>query len=127
MRRYSKNRAAVLDCLRGTKSHPAAEWIYAQLKPAQPALSLATVYRNLAILKADGEIRSVGVIAGQERFDATVAPHPHAVCTDCGAVIDVPELSVPQELISAAQQATGCLILQAELQFEGLCPRCAEK
>ena len=48
MKRHSKKRDAILTCLRQTKSHPTAEWIYQKLKPEYPNLSLGTVYRNLS-------------------------------------------------------------------------------
>ena len=54
MQRFSKKRAAIYDCLCGTKTHPSADWIYQQLLPEFPDLSLATVYRNLAQLKEAG-------------------------------------------------------------------------
>ena len=41
--RYSPKRDAILQCLRSTTCHPSAEWVYAQLKPRIPNLSLATV------------------------------------------------------------------------------------
>ena len=47
-RKRSKKRDAILSCLCNTDTHPSAEWIYHQLKPQIPDLSLATVYRNLA-------------------------------------------------------------------------------
>ena len=127
MQRYSKNREAILACLRGTKSHPTADWIYAQLKPDYPDLSLATVYRNLAALKDSGAIRSVGIVNGQERFDAVTGPHPHAVCSRCGAIIDLSGVPVPRELIDAVQAETGFAVSEAVLQFTGLCPECREK
>ena len=52
VRKHSRKRDAILECLRCTTSHPTAEWIYTQLKPTIPDLSLATVYRNLAMFKA---------------------------------------------------------------------------
>ena len=52
VRRHSRKRDAILECLRCTTSHPTAEWVYNQLKPTIPDLSLATVYRNLAALSA---------------------------------------------------------------------------
>ena len=48
-RKNSKKRAAILACLQNTKTHPTAEWIYQQLKPQIPDLSLGTVYRNLSL------------------------------------------------------------------------------
>jgi len=53
-RRHSPKRDAILSVLRETKSHPSAEWIYAQLKPRHPDLSLGTVYRNLNLLADEG-------------------------------------------------------------------------
>ncbi len=66
VRRHSRKRDAILECLRCTTSHPTAEWVYNQLKPTIPDLSLATVYRNLAMFKAEGTIDSVGVYNGLE-------------------------------------------------------------
>ena len=60
VRKHSRKRDAILECLRCTTSHPTAEWVYNQLKPTIPDLSLATVYRNLAMFKAEGTIDSVG-------------------------------------------------------------------
>lgn len=72
--RYSKKREAILAAIQGTSCHPSAEWIYQQLKPSHPDLSLGTVYRNLIFFQERGDIRSVGVIQGQERFDAVDTP-----------------------------------------------------
>ena len=98
MQRYSKQRAAIYACLCGTDVHPSADWIYRRLLPEFPDLSLATVYRNLKALKDAGKIASVGVVNGQERFDAELRPHSHYVCQQCGAVQDLSEAPLPEEL-----------------------------
>ena len=87
--RHSKKREAILDAIRSTTCHPSAEWVYQTLKPTHPDLSLGTVYRNLMFFRERGEIQSVGVVKGQERFDALVKPHSHFVCDCCGAVSDL--------------------------------------
>ena len=51
-KKFSRKREAILTCLHGTTCHPTAEWVYQQLKPQFPDLSLGTVYRNLAAFKA---------------------------------------------------------------------------
>ena len=53
--KHFKKRDAILTCLRGTTTHPSAEWIYMQLKDEIPKLSLGTVYRNLAYIKEAGK------------------------------------------------------------------------
>ena len=83
--RYSKKREAILTAIRGTRCHPSAEWVYQSLKPEHPDLSLGTVYRNLIFFQQRGEIQSVGVVKGQERFDGETRPHSHFICNSCGA------------------------------------------
>ena len=127
MKRYSKKREAILDCLKSTTSHPTAEWIYERLKPEYPHLSLATVYRNLAEMKKEGLIRSVGIVDGQERFDGTTAQHTHAVCSVCGKVIDVNGIDVPDELKLKIAEMTGYSVERADLRFLGICGECMKK
>ena len=49
--KHFRKRDAILTCLRETDVHPSADWVYAQLKPQIPDLSIGTVYRNLALFK----------------------------------------------------------------------------
>lgn len=127
MQRYSKKRQAILDCLKSTTEHPSAEWVYERLKTAYPNLSLATVYRNLAQLKEAGLIRSMGTVLGEERFDARIAPHSHAVCTVCGKIVDVEDVSLPAQTVEAVQTATGFSVETSDLQFTGVCRECRER
>lgn len=123
MQRFSKKRQAIYDCLCTTNSHPTADWIYQQLHPAYPDLSLGTVYRNLSQLKEAGMIQSVGVVNGQERFDADVTAHPHLVCTGCGTVTDL-KLDLPNSLMVKAQEQSGFMITGISLRLQGQCPAC---
>lgn len=126
--RYSKKREAILSALRGTKSHPSAEWVYQTLKSTHPDLSLGTVYRNLALFRQQGVIQSVGVVNGQERFDADTSLHHHFVCERCGSVLD---LDFRQEQEDSWDQAVseqyGFKTLRHELIFYGICKTCQNK
>lgn len=121
LKKRSRKREAILDCVRSTASHPTAEWVYTQLKPQIPDLSLGTVYRNLAMFKQEGLIASMGIVDGMERFDRNFLPHPHFICTHCGAVIDVDEIELPEHLISQVHcgAVRTCL-----LTFNGICNSC---
>ena len=125
--RFSKKREAIYRCLCGTQTHPTADWVYQQLRPDFPDLSLGTVYRNLAQLKDAGLIQSLGVVNGQERFDGNVSPHTHFVCTQCGAVFDLPVASDFDPCTAA--DPCGCRLTGYELVFSGVCAECcaAEK
>ena len=126
-KKFSRKRNAILDCLRGTTCHPTAEWVYQQLKPEYPDLSLGTVYRNLAAFKAEGVIDSVGVVNGLERYDGNTIPHAHIVCESCGAVLDAERIELPEELLTHVQQDTGCAIRSYQISFTGVCPNCLQK
>ena len=127
MQGFCKKRQAIYDCLCGTTTHPTADWIYHQLHPVYPDLSLGTVYRNLAQMKENGMIQSVGVVKGQERFDADVTCHPHLVCTDCGSVSDLHQLKLPQSLMDQAEEQSGFSITGLSLRLQGVCPGCRKK
>ena len=122
--RYSKKREAILSALRGTKTHPSAEWVYQTLKPAHPDLSLGTVYRNLSLFRQQGVIQSVGVVNGQERFDADTSLHHHFVCERCGAVLDLSFSPQEEGWDCAVSEQYGFRAKRHELTFYGICRDC---
>lgn len=122
--RYSKKREAILTAIRETKCHPSADWVYQTLKPTHPDLSLGTVYRNLDFFQQHGMVRSVGVVKGQERFDAMTAPHTHFVCSCCGDVIDLDDIQLDAELDRTVCEQYGLAVERHELTFHGLCQTC---
>ena len=126
-RKHSKKRDAILACICSTKSHPSAEWVYQQLKPQIPDLSLGTVYRNISMFKADGTIQSIGTVAGLERYDGNTDPHTHFICTGCGKVIDLDTVELPQATLKEAEDTAGGSIVSYQLQFFGNCADCAKK
>lgn len=122
--RQFKKRNAILSCLQATDAHPSAEMVYAMLQKEHPDISLATVYRNLAKFKAEGTITSVATVRGVERFDANTDPHVHFICTNCDAVIDLPQVEVPHTLGHGVEQCSGCRVQSCQLTFTGLCGSC---
>jgi len=146
-RKHSAKRDAILAVLRKTKLHPGAQWVYNELRGGKagpgdapggtaaqapiPDLSLGTVYRNLALFREQGLAVSLGPVAGEERFDAITAPHPHFVCEKCGAVEDL-DLENPGDFgreldgFLAARAKNGGKIDSCRTMFYGLCERCKE-
>ena len=125
-RKHSRKRDAILDCIRRTKCHPTADWVYQQLKPELPDLSLGTVYRNIAMFKEEGVIQSIGVVNGLERFDYRIAPHTHFICTCCHRILDLEEIGLPEEVLRQTEACFGGRITGFQLQFSGQCADCAE-
>lgn len=123
--RCSKKRDAMLELMRATDCHPSADWVYQHMRQRFPDLSLGTVYRNLSQFVEEGLIKSVGVVDGQERFDARVEPHAHFVCCQCGRVQDLP-YCVPEEELSPLGERYGFVPSSYELHIYGVCRDCAE-
>ena len=71
--RETQQRRVVFETMRGTRTHPTADWIFEQVRGTLPKISLGTVYRNLSVLKAEGMVREVcrhrpaGTIRSQHR------------------------------------------------------------
>ena len=119
-----RKRNAILTCLRQSNAHPSAEWVYAQLKPEIPDLSLGTVYRNLALFKSQGLITSLGTVNGVERFDGNTQNHVHFVCTRCSGVEDLESVSILPSLQEAAERDLGGQIDGCQITFTGICREC---
>ena len=119
-KRYSRQRELIYEALRQTEQHPTAEMIYQWLKPANPSLSLGTVYRNLNLLADEGAIRRMAFPV--ERYDAKTMPHPHFCCDQCGAVYDL-HLPYDAELDRQALLASGHDVTGREVAFLGICTK----
>ena len=122
-KRYSRQRELIYEALRQTEQHPTAEMIYQWLKPANPSLSLGTVYRNLNLLADEGAIRRMAFPV--ERYDAKTMPHPHFCCDQCGAVYDL-HLPYDAELDRQALLASGHDVTGHEWVFHGICTKCKQ-
>jgi len=122
-----RKRNAILNCLRGTDTHPSAEMVHQMLQSEHPDISLATVYRNLSLFKNQGLIQSLGTVNGIERFDANTAPHVHFICTSCSAVLDLIQMNVPEALQRSAEECSGCSVDGCQLTFSGTCRDCLAK
>ena len=122
-KRYSRQRELIYEALRQTEQHPTAEMIYQWLKPANPSLSLGTVYRNLNLLADEGAIRRMAFPV--ERYDAKTMPHPHFSCDQCGAVYDL-HLHYDAELDRQALLASGHDVTGHEVVFHGICTKCKQ-
>ncbi len=121
-KRYSRQREMIYRAVAGSKEHPTAEMVYQWLRPANPNLSLGTVYRHLNLLAEEGIL--VRMPFPVERYDACTGPHSHLRCEGCGRVVDV-ELPYNGELDAAAAVAAPELTVRRhDVVFYGLCPEC---
>ena len=122
--RRTRQREAILEVLRGTKSHPTADWVYQEVRKEMPHVSLGTIYRNLRTLSEHGEIQELAYGSNHSRFDANPHSHYHFVCQSCGAIEDLDMPPMP-ELEGQVERLGNYKVLGHRLEFLGMCPDCA--
>ena len=124
VRNYSKKREVILEKVLGVKCHPTADWIHDSLKQDYPDLSLATVYRNLKLFKAEGRITSFIGMVGQECFDGNIEPHGHFICRRCKKIIDIPLLTHKTDDYNYLKEIDGAKIERFDVSLYGVCKIC---
>ena len=122
-----RKRNAILECLRSTDAHPSADMVHEMLQAEHPDISLATVYRNLALFKQQGLISSVCTVKGIERFDGNTETHVHFICENCDAVSDLHQIHIPQTLGDEVAGCSGNQMHSCQMTISGLCSHCLEK
>jgi Fur family transcriptional regulator, peroxide stress response regulator len=122
------NAHAVLDVLRASQNHPTALEVYESVRRARPRIGLATVYRILHQLTEQGLIKELEYGSECSRYDAHIRRHDHAICTGCGALLDIPlDIQLPGETLQAAARAAGIELGTHELRIYGLCTSCQSR
>ena len=119
-----RKRNAILECLRSTDAHPSADMVHEMLQAEHPDISLATVYRNLALFKQQGLISSVCTVKGVERFDGNTINHVHFICEECDTVSDLHEIVIPNSLSQEVTDCSGNQMHSCQLTITGLCSSC---
>lgn len=123
MIKNSKQRDAILANLRNTTAHPTIESVYNEVKTIYPNISLATVYRNLALLEDIGEIQRVTSYDMKDHYDANTAEHPHFQCKYCGRIYDL-EMDNLEFLKTLGEKSAPGTIEKMQLLYIGKCTEC---
>ena len=94
----TKQRKVVLQVIQDAKEHLTANEIFENSKQLLPTISFATVYNSLRYLKDEGFIAEKNFGGGASRFDRMTERHDHALCNNCGKLVDL-HLELPKELV----------------------------
>lgn len=122
--KITPQRMAIVNILAISESHPSVENIHAQVVKDFPTMSLATVYRNIVIIKSLGEVLELGFPDGSNRYDGNKPyPHPHVICIKCKKIVD-PDLDSLNEMQKEVAGETRFKILNHRLDFFGICSDC---
>jgi len=125
--KLTPQRLAIIRVIARSEGHPSVENVYDRLKKEFPTMSIATVYRNIMMLKSLGEVLGLGFADGSNRYDGNKPfPHPHVICTRCKTIID-PDLASLKDLTEEVSEETGFTILDHRVDFFGICRDCLAK
>src|SRR2546427_12867127 len=92
--RLTRQRRIILEVVRATDAHPTAALVYRRVRRRVPRVSLATVYRNLRTLAAEGGLTERADPSGG-RFGGNTASHGQLTCVGCGRIYAVPAPAGP--------------------------------
>lgn len=122
----TKQRAAVLEVIRDAREHLTANEVFGRAKEMLPTISFATVYNSLRYLKEAGHISEITFGNGASRFDRITHRHDHAICTECGKLVDI-EMEIPGEVLKKAARQSRFKAESIEFTLRGRCPECVKK
>jgi Fur family transcriptional regulator, ferric uptake regulator len=127
--RITPQRQIILEVVEKSAEHLDAEAVYRRAQEKDPSISLATVYRTLAVLKDEGliEQRYLARDHAREHYEPVGAPeHYHFTCLDCHQVIEFQSPRVNQ-MSTELEAELGLHVLQSCLCLEGYCQTCVTK
>lgn len=122
--RMTPQRHAILAYLLNTMAHPTADDIYKALAPKFPSMSVATVYNNLKVFIEVGLVREMTYGDHSSRFDADMSEHYHALCEECGKLVDFSYKPL-DDLEQTAGRETGFLVKSHRVEVYGICSDCS--
>lgn len=122
MERSTRQRGAIRAAIEAAGRPLSPQEVLEAAQAEVPALSLATVYRNLKQLLDAGEISTVALPGSSPRYEAAVHDHHHHFqCVRCQKVFDVH--ACPGDLDALAPP--GFTVERHELTLYGRCPDCS--
>jgi Fur family ferric uptake transcriptional regulator/Fur family peroxide stress response transcriptional regulator len=121
----TKQRQSVLRVIRESDKHLTANEVFEDARRILPGISFATVYNSLRYLKNEGLIGEIQFGTDANLYDRKLTRHDHAICNNCGKLVDL-ELTLPGGLLKTAAERSNFKAESIELTLRGLCPECSK-
>ena len=131
------SRQAIFQALHAMDGHPTADEIFTGLRGSYPGIGLATVYRNLDLLRTNGHVLAFDSGDGKLRYELRVKAgrlghHHHLVCRNCREVVNYmdfeeEELMLVRKLEVHLASKFKYKVNDHDITFYGICPKCNVK
>jgi Fur family transcriptional regulator, ferric uptake regulator len=123
--RVTRQRLLVSDALSAAERQVTAQELYDRLRPREPKIGRATVFRTLEALVAAGVARRLERDGHVYAYVACRPEHHHHLaCDRCGRVEEIDEAYI-RPVAERVAADLGFTIDDARLDFYGRCARCA--
>jgi Fur family transcriptional regulator, ferric uptake regulator len=127
VQRNTWQRERVREALEGSSGFVSAQSLHATLRDENTGIGLATVYRALAGLAAQGEADSLQSPEGESLYRACASPghHHHLICRSCGRTVEIAATDV-EEWAQRTAAAHGFTQAEHVVDIFGLCAACTQ-
>ncbi|QEW01288.1 transcriptional repressor [Microbacterium caowuchunii] len=124
--RNTWQRERVREALSDVQGFVSAQSLHARLREENTGIGLATVYRALAGLAAQGDADSLQSPEGENLYRAclTSTHHHHLICRSCGLTVEI-EASEVEQWAHRTAAANGFTEAEHIVDIFGYCARCA--
>jgi Fur family peroxide stress response transcriptional regulator len=119
-------RHVIYDVLCSIEGHPSPEEVYARVKRRIPAISLATVYKNLHLFIDSGIFQQVSLHHGSMRVETNQTRHYHLLCSGCKAIHDLDPASLGIDELPRALPG-GFRMERLSIDVVGICADCQSR
>ena len=118
-------RQVLYEVMKSMHGHPSPEEVYARVKKKVPAISLATVYKNIHLFVESGVFREVSMHHGSQRVEMNREPHHHMVCSKCKGITDLGEKELGL-VMTQVRLPGGFLVERYAVDVIGICAKCQQ-
>jgi Fur family peroxide stress response transcriptional regulator len=116
-------RQVLYETMQTMHGHPSPEEVYARVKRKVPAISLATVYKNINLFVESGVFRKMSLHHGSVRVEMNEEPHHHMVCSKCMKITDIGEKDLGL-VAKRSRLPDGFLVERYAVDVIGVCASC---
>ena len=126
-RRLTPQRRLILQVLEESHGHLDADALYARVKARDADVSLATVYRTLAVLREIWLVEEHRLGQDNGNYESVrQKPHYHFTCLRCGKVFEVDSDAFAEAALQAGA-AYDFEFTSTQVELTGYCASCSQE
>ncbi|MGK7886008.1 MAG: Fur family transcriptional regulator [Crocosphaera sp.] len=123
---YTPSQTKIIRVLKSLNDAISAQDLYIELKNRDHPLGLATVYRGLEALKAQGIVKSRTLSSGEALYSLVSHDKHYINCVSCGQSFAINECPI-QNLEKRLEKTYNFQVYYHTLEFFGRCHQCHAK